>query len=175
MKQLGMSLLAVIVAVGLAASALAAEGADGLRPVATFESIADEQLALLADLPGLRHLAIDAFQGTAVGLENLARVPNIERLQLRGGVIDDDAMAAIAECSNLKNLNLPDASFSDVGLAQLKSLPRLELLRFHTPQVTDEGLTHVAQMENLRFLHLIGVPITDDGLAHLESMQQRRG
>lgn len=136
------------------------------------ESIGDEELALLGELSELEHLAIENFQGTMVGLETIAQLPNLERLQLRGGDLGDDVMAAIARCANLKNLNLPDARFSDAGLGELKSLRRLELLRFHTPNVTDDGLAQIAEMESLRFLHLIGVPITDQGLPHLESMQQ---
>ena len=136
------------------------------------ELIGDKELALLVDASTIKHLAIDNYQGTTAGLETIAQLPNLERLQLRGGALGDDAMAVIARNANLKNLNLPDARFSDVGLAELKSLARLELLRFHTPNVTDSGLTQIAEMESLRFLHLIGVPITDDGLARLESMQQ---
>jgi Leucine Rich repeat len=136
------------------------------------ERIGDEQLRLLVDLPNLQYLAIDKFAGTVDGLQNVARLAGIERLQLRGGKIDDDAMQVIATCSNLRNLNLPDAQFSDTGLAELCSLEHLELLRFHSRHVTDDGLSHVAMMKRLRFLHLIGVPITDKGLEHLETMQQ---
>ena len=140
--------------------------------VVSGESIGDEQLQLVGDLSQLSHLAIEDFAGTATGLEQVARLPKLERLQLRGGGIGDDAIAAIAGCANLKNLNLPDARFSDAGLAELKALAQLELLRFHTPHVTDHGLAQIAEMKSLRFLHLIGVPITDQGLSHLESMQQ---
>lgn len=136
------------------------------------KSIGDEELALLGELSDLEHLGIENFRGTALGLDTIAQLPNLERLKLHGGALGDDAMAVIARCANLKNLNLPDASFSDVGLGELKSLSRLELLRFHTPNVTDDGLRQIAEMESLRFLHLIAVPITDQGLVHLESMQQ---
>ncbi|MBC8354255.1 MAG: hypothetical protein H8E66_19855 [Planctomycetes bacterium] len=136
------------------------------------EVIGDEELALLTELPNLNHLAIERFSGTAVGLDYVARLKFLERLQLRGGEIGDDALAAIANCESLKNLNLPDANFSDAGLTALAPLSRLELLRFHTPNVTDEGMTQLAELRSLRFLHLIGVPITDDGLEHIESMKQ---
>lgn len=140
--------------------------------VVSAEPIGDEEFELLRDLPRLRHLAVDNFHGTTVGLQRLTQLPNLERLQLRGGEIGDDALAAVAECTRLRNLNLPAAQFSDAGLAELKSLPKLELLRFHTPHVTDDGLRQIAEMESLRFLHLIAVPVTDQGLRHLESMQK---
>ncbi|HRX80619.1 MAG: hypothetical protein H6821_05815 [Planctomycetaceae bacterium] len=136
------------------------------------EPIGDAKLTLLSDLPELKHLAIEKFQGTEKGLRAIAELPNLQRLQLRGGQVGDNAMAVISRCVSLKNLNLPDASFSDEGLAALKGLPQLELLRFHTQHVSDEGLTHIAEMKSIRFLHLIGVPITDQGLANLEVMQQ---
>ncbi|MBI2479095.1 MAG: hypothetical protein HYV60_10820 [Planctomycetia bacterium] len=136
------------------------------------EPITDEQLALLVDLPTLKHLALDNFQGTPEGLRLITALPSLQRLQLRGGEIGDDTMAVIAGCVSLKNLNLPDAQFTDVGLAALKTLPQLELLRFHSPHVSDEGLAQIAGMKRLRFLHLIGVPVTDQGLTHLESMKQ---
>lgn len=136
------------------------------------EPIGDEALALLGDLPGLKHLAIENFHGTPAGLKSIARLPNLERLQLRGGDLGDEAMAVIAGCAKLRNLNLPAAGFSDEGLASLQSLPHLVLFRFHATNVTDEGLMRIAEMKNLRFLHLIGVPVTDQGLAHLESMTQ---
>ncbi len=136
------------------------------------EPIGDEELALLDDLPALKHLAVENFHGTTAGLETMARLPNLERLQLWGGDLGDEAMTVIAGCAKLKNLNLPDARFGDEGLAALKTLPQIDLLRFHAPNVTDDGLMHIAEMKSLRFLHLIGVPITDQGLAHLESMTQ---
>ncbi|MEO8495206.1 MAG: hypothetical protein ABI614_09060 [Planctomycetota bacterium] len=145
---------------------------DATEIVVAGEPIGDEELALLDDLAKLRHVAIENFRGTTAGLRSLAKLPNLERLQLRGGDLGDEALAVIAGCANLKNLNLPDAQFSDAGLAELKSLARLELLRFHTPNVTDDGLAQIAEMKRLRFLHLIEVPVTNQGLAKLESMQQ---
>lgn len=136
------------------------------------ESLDDAALALLADLPTLKHLAIEHFQGTPDGLRPIAALPNLQRLQLRGGEVGDDALAVIADCASLKNLNLPDAQFSDVGLGALRTLPQLELLRFHTPHVSDQGLARIAEMKSLRFLHLISVPVTDQGLAYLESMER---
>ena len=140
--------------------------------IVTQEAIGDDELALLDGLEGLHHLAIENYTGTTTGLSYLARLANLERLQLRGGELGDEAMGSIAACKQLKNLNLPAAQFSDVGLAALASLPHLELLRFHSPAVTDDGMLQIARMPNLRFLHLIRVPITDAGLAHLETMEQ---
>jgi len=140
--------------------------------VTASEAIGDKELALLTGLPALKHLDIENFRGTPQGLQPLTELPDLQRLQIRGGDVGDDAMAVIASCVSLKNLNLPNAQFSDAGLAILKTLPRLELLRFHSPHVTDDGLAQIAEMKSLRFLHLIGVPVTDQGLTHLESMKQ---
>lgn len=140
--------------------------------ITTDEPIGDEELALLAGLAGLKHLAIENFQGTAQGLKVLVELPDLQRLQLRGGKVQDDVLAVLASCEGLKNLNLPDARSGNAGLAELKSLSVLELLRFHSPNVTDEGMAEIAAIKSLRFLHLIRVPITDQGLRHLEAMTQ---
>ncbi len=149
-----------------------ARASEATELIITDAIVRDEDVARIAELPSLRHIAFDHFEGTAEALELLALLPRLERLQLRSGTIGDAEVKAIAGCKTLKNINLPEASFGDEGLAALASLPALELLRFHSPNVTNDGMKSLSQSTCLRFLHLIAVPITDEGLEHLEGMKQ---
>jgi hypothetical protein len=103
-------------------------------------------------------------------LDVLAALPGLKRLRL-GAPIGDAGLERLVEASPaLEVLNLPDARCTDAGLAHVAALPDLRLLRLHSPHVTDQGLAHIAGMKSLRFLHLIDVPITDAGLAHVSGM-----
>ncbi len=134
--------------------------------------VRDDDLLQIAELQGLKHVAIDRFEGTGDSLQRLAMLPRLERLQLRGGVVGDAEAKAIAACKTLTNINLPEAGFTDSGLDDLAALPVLEFLRFHSPNITNDGLKHLAESTSLRFLHLIAVPIDDEGLVHLQAMKQ---
>ena len=135
-------------------------------------ALGDDDLDLLADVPGLKILQLDHAENriTAAGIAKIARLPNLEHLRIRGGKIDDEGLTLLAEMQNLKLLNLPQGKFTDQGLARLKRLPQLTMLRIGSPQVTDGGVAMLKDFPALRRIHLIDIPLTGRGLAHLQSM-----
>jgi hypothetical protein len=136
--------------------------------------VSDDELAAVSDATALRTLLIDQPQSqiTATGVKNLAGLPKLEHLRLRGPGVDDDALVEIAKIASLQILNLPHGQFSDEGLKSLASLPALEQFRFKSAAVTDAGMVTLAEFPALKRLHLIDVPITDDGLKTLAGMKQ---
>jgi hypothetical protein len=117
----------------------------------------------------LQVLEIEHAEITDEELDVVAALPGLTRLKL-GAPIGDDGAARLAAAQRLEIVNLPRADITDAGLASLARLPRLQLLRISGRRVTDVGLSHIAGMKALRFLHLIDVPVTDAGLTHLYGM-----
>ena len=112
---------------------------NGSTDIVLVEStpLSDQDLALIRDVPGLRVLQLDHADNklTDAGMKEIAKLPQLEHLRIRGGSIGDDGLKALAKMPNLKALNLPQGRFTDAGLAQLKELPKLEMLRIGSPKV----------------------------------------
>jgi hypothetical protein len=136
--------------------------------------LSDDDLQGMSELSNLRELLIDDVRSkvTAAGVKQLAALPKLEHLRIRGGGIDDAALAAIMELKSLHILNVPQATFGDDALVHLKSLPYLESFRFGSSQVSDAGMQTLRELPALKRLHLIDVPITDVGLADLAKIEQ---
>lgn len=93
---------------------------------ATLERLAQLDLATSLDLAGSRRVS-DA------GLQHVARMPRLERLNLSG------------------------CDITDHGLAALRELPKLrEFYLYHHRGISDEGLAHLAVCEQLERVHLAG-------------------
>lgn len=144
------------------------------RIAVSTSAVRDSDLAALAGASGLELLHVENGEShiTALGIEHLTALPNLEHLWLRGTGFDDAALAEAAKIKSLQILNLPQADLTDAGLAELKNLPELIQLRFGSPRVTDAGMKTLAELPALKRLHLIDVPITGAGLAELAKIEQ---
>lgn len=85
------------------------------------ESVSDDDLALLAELPRLR------------------------RLNLSGSGITDAGLTHFAKLTQLESLSLNETSISDVGLEQLKTLVNLKSLGVYKTRTTEAGLEALDQ------------------------------
>jgi hypothetical protein len=143
--------------------------------------LTDDDLALLVEAPQLKRVQIHgpeftfgnprlAFGDVAIG--HLAKLPNLEWINIPGGEVTDDGLSEVGALKNLRILNLHQTQITDSGLQTLAPLQHLELLRFGSPHVTDAGIEHIAAINSLRFLHLIDVPITDAALKSIAAMPQ---
>jgi Leucine-rich repeat (LRR) protein len=112
----------------------------------------DEGLAHLAELGGLKHLAIpNCHSFTDAGLKHLVKLRSLEELNIGSGALTDAGMFDLAQVTSLRDLRLFNArSIGNEGvaaLAALKELTRLEL--FAAPKVTTSGLNHINSLTNL--------------------------
>lgn len=139
--------------------------------IQTEELITDRDLALVRNCSQLRELLIEQSSISDAGIGQLAGLPELEHVRIRGGHVGDDGLKHLSQFKTLRFLNLPQADLSDESLQVLIELPKLELLRFGSPRVTDAGMESVAKLSHLRHLHLIGVPITDAGLDKLHELR----
>ena len=121
------------------------------------ESLSDERLTALAQLPGCGILMLGQETLSPAGFRHLAEmVTGVESLQLRGDV-DDDSLAAISQMRSLKELQLQHAKITDAGLAHLAGLDHLEkLLLFECRGVRGDGYASLAPVKSLRQLQILG-------------------
>jgi hypothetical protein len=136
--------------------------------------LADDDFELLASSPQLIRVEIRNNErpfGDAA-LVHLAKLPQLEWINLPCGEVTDAGLAAVAKLPKLRILNLRRCQITDAGLASLAPCERLDLLRFGSPHVTDQGIDEIGKIKSLRFLHLIDVPISDAGLEPIKSMTQ---
>jgi hypothetical protein len=134
---------------------------------------ADDVLAALEPLHGLKQLELKGTQATDEGLMHLRGLTGLERLYLRGVTEVTDAGAVhLAGLKRLEFLHLTRSRMTDAGLAYLRGLTRLRFLTLQDGHFSDAGLAHLAGLKELRRLYLgFGDGrITDAGLAHLTSL-----
>ena len=167
--------------------------------VAGFESQGltnDSALARLADLTHVTSLNLGGSrQLTDEGLRHLARMPQLERLNLTGVKVSDAGLDVLRHLTNLRVFTMTwHRWISDAGVANLRFCQQLEyvdlmgsqcgdgviealqgkptLQRLQTGQlVTDAGVRSVRELPALTHLLLDG-PFTNDGLATLATLEQ---
>ncbi len=124
----------------------------------TSQDITDEGMIHLSELPNLKHLWIvnnnkDSKSYGDKGLESLAKCRKLEELVISSESITDAGMEHVAKLSNLKKLEIWDClNITDKGLASLRALDKLESLNIRTPNLTIAGINNLKEMPNLTSL-----------------------
>ncbi len=101
----------------------------------------------------------------------------ITAVNLRGSWINDVEMIELARLPDLERLDLSHTRISDEGMLNLKPAPKIkELKLFYSEWITDQGMTAIKQWKHLKRLDLRGTRISDgtleivSGLTGLESL-----
>ncbi len=171
---------------------LRAAGASGLR----LESVDDGWLSRLTGME-LRTLVVeDAAALTDAGLESIARMTGLRRLDLgKARGITDAGLSRLGALPALETLRLSEArQVTAAGVAAMNgwpalrrlgwrgyrkadetvraiaSLERLEGLDLAHSQVTDAGLEPVGRLTGLQALDLTATAVTDDGMKWLAAL-----
>ncbi|MBN2380660.1 hypothetical protein JXM67_12740 [candidate division WOR-3 bacterium] len=117
--------------------------------------ITDEGLTYLEGLEDLRSL-------------NLFRTPagKVETLVMRGQPykVGDAGTFSLAKLGNLDELNLHGADLTDEGLKQITKMSKLRLLDLSATKITDASVPDLSKMTNLRYLDVKGTDISVEGL-----------
>jgi hypothetical protein len=104
---------------------------------------------------------------TVADLKRLEQFPRLEALVVWSSGMTDAGLGQLARLRNLEEIELHGAmAVTDAGLAPLTALPKLRSLVLSIP-VTDAALVHVRNMPALRKLDLRMSDVTEAGVAAL--------
>lgn len=125
---------------------------------------------LVLDLMRERRItALRAAHVTDEVLARLSRLPFLKALRLQGSHrISDAGLKALARMPQLEGLDLTGGGFTDDGLTVLRELPELrEFALFHHSGVSDRGLANLADCHKLERVELLGTNCGDGALRAL--------
>jgi hypothetical protein len=148
------------------------DGDQRVRSIAMFgEDIADRDLALLREVPGLRHLNLTRTRISDAGLFHVSKLPALEILLLGGTDITDEGFEMLESLAELQQLNLTNTGITDRGLRSIGQFAKLEALWLDSTEVTDLTLELLAESTSLQLLDLRKTEVTDCGLSHLRGLE----
>jgi hypothetical protein len=135
----------------------------------------DQDLAILSDLPDLRHLELGGSKSiTDEGLSHVGRLENLEGLVLKDCTsITDEGLVHLSSLYSLTNLSLVRCRMDGSGLRHVKHLPLRYLCLNYVP-ITDDNLASVAAMGEMEMLELQETAITGHGLNHTKGLTNLR-
>lgn len=84
--------------------------------------------------------------------------------------VDDESLGQLAHLPKIRRMFLRGEEVTDIGLAHVASLDELEYLELDKLRVTDEGLVSLAGLDSLEYLCLRDVQMTDAGLSHFAEL-----
>jgi Leucine-rich repeat (LRR) protein len=133
--------------------------------------ISDVDMVELARMPDLQRLDLSHTRITDEGMLNLKPAPKITELNLfYSEWITDQGMRAIKEWKHLKRLDLRGTRISDSTLELVGGLHTLEALDVAQTEVTDYGLDNLITLDNLKELSLGKGHVTTAGFAKVRTL-----
>jgi len=110
---------------------------------------------------------------TDADAEKLAKLPQLELINLAYTKISDEGLERLAPLKNVKVLDLYYAeAVTDLGIAHLKHWRNLEHLNVRGTKVTSSLFEHVSKMTRLRFLDVGNSRVNDDLFEVLDDLPQ---
>ena len=121
---------------------------------------------------GTRIVSVGLDKATRIEtvLPLLARLPDLEELNLGNPAVKDADVRALEGLPKLQSLGLMGAPVGDEAIAVMKKLPALRILNISGTKVTDAGLVHLRDLTALEYLGLKGTAVTDAGLVNLKAL-----
>ena len=167
---------------------------ESLTIYARSHEITDAGLSYLADCARLRVLQLALSEKghiTDAGLNKLVKLPNLERLNVRGSRVTDVGIALLAKMGRLRSVNVSQTDVSHVGVNSVlencrldgiliddvqlggavrcdeESAMSLTLFSSENTAVGDEIFPILQHAPKLEWLSLRNTGVTDDGINHL--------
>jgi len=135
----------------------------------------DEEFALLADLPRIVDLHLNAVHIDDDDLALIGRLNHLEVLEINSSQLSDTGLERLANLTGLRQLSIlsgPEPQhrknppgITDRGLSHLKRLTKLESLILDNSNVTDEGMSQLADLKDIETVGAYFAPGTDLNLA----------
>lgn len=135
-------------------------------------TVDDDGLAVLANCPELKVLAVDGLWVSGQGLEHLKKNLKLSELYAAGTTLDDGAVTLLADLPALRKLRLSQTTVGTEGLAALEKLSLEDLDVSEASSINDETLAIIGKMNSLKRLNLWRDTITDAGVEHLAGLTQ---
>jgi Leucine-rich repeat (LRR) protein len=139
------------------------------------ESLNDDWLANVADLPDLTSLDLANTSVKGPGLKVVATLKNLESLNLTLTPVTDQYLEPLQTLTKLKVLGLASAQCTGEGYRFFDNLKQLENANFHFTPVNDAGLAGISHVPSLIRLEIVHTHFTDAGtsaLAKLVNMER---
>jgi hypothetical protein len=133
--------------------------------------ITDSGLAHLKHLQSLVDLQIPSGI-TDIGIEHLAKLDLLKKVNLWGDGITDKSMAALSKMKSLETLDISSRNITDAGMEQLARCPNLKSLSLQNTPITNVSLTHLAKLKTLNSLNFWNTKITGKSLSALKEITQ---
>jgi hypothetical protein len=132
------------------------------------DSLDNRGMEGLAKLTELERIQIDTSSVTDAGFAHLAGLEKLNSLQITAPQLTDAGLEHLAGLTNLEDLWLPDSKITGPGLSHLTGLSELKSVALDNAPVTDAGLVYLAQLRKLEDLGLSGTKVTDGGIKYFE-------
>lgn len=152
-------------------------GDDGLDTISKLKSvrvlhldgtsITGKGLRHLAKMKELEDLDISRNPGIMDGLDKLADLPVLEHLELdRDGLVDDD-LKALLKFKHLRKISLNGNEIGDRGMDTISQIKSIECLHLDNTKITEAGLRKLMNIKGLNDVFI-------NGCSHLESSAIQR-
>jgi hypothetical protein len=144
------------------------------KPRPKEESVSDEWLKNLADLPDLTRLEIAGTNISDAGLASLRNLKNLEQFNVCLTPVTDGCLKHLAGLTHLKRLVICSTKVTGSGFKDIPDWPKIESINLHSNATTDEGLAAISRFSNLQRLEIVHSNVTDAGLKHLGKLTNLR-
>ena len=122
-------------------------------------AIVAEQLSVLAQIPSLTSIQLNATKVNDTVMEQLAALPNLESLNVAATAISPASAAALARMNKLEVIDLQNTQVDDSVVQALASLPIRELNLSKT-RITDASLPTIINMSTMESLNVSFTSVT---------------
>jgi hypothetical protein len=133
----------------------------------TSDTLSDDVLQVLAQLPALRSLRV--HRGPRIGDEGVRHLPGcaeLRELYLKGTAVTDKGLMEIHKLPHVWSLVLDDTTVSDEGCEALAEVQQLSLLGLNRTRVAGHGLAALCDNEHFH-VYLEGTPARDEAVIAL--------
>ena len=129
--------------------------------------VADQQLACLVGLHGLRSLYLNRTGISDAGLPGLRGLVDLKWLSLADTKVTDKGLRELGELRSLEFLDLSGNRITGDGLRYLAGLKHLEVLGLTRTSIDDQHLGELPEFPQLKQLYLGDTQISDRGFMQL--------
>jgi Leucine-rich repeat (LRR) protein len=133
--------------------------------------VTGEGFAHLAKLVDLERLELRGTSLDDAGLEVISKLPKVNYLDISECKLATPAgMKLIGQLTGLKNLGFWETKLDDEALNALSGLTNLEALDLKATQITDESVATILKFQKLKTLDVGGTQLTDDSFRQLAAL-----
>ena len=148
----------------------------GLSYLCLTGDFTEKGISYLKDVNSLKTLYVFSDpKFTNECLKPVSQMPQLERFSIHWvDTVTDDGIQYLASMPNLRKLDLYNAKLTDKACEYISQIKTLDYLNLPNHQITDEGISRICELENLKFLWAGGSsssPLTDKSLVSVSKLK----